>query len=257
MKGKFSMNDKGCRRSALSAAVVSALAVGSSLLPISYAIAKPSSAHAIIGTGADAIIGTGADAIIGTGLQKTRKPAAIIGTGADAIIGTGADAIIGTGADAIIGTGLQKGSNSALLMKGPIDQVDVTKGTFSLLGREFRIPNTSQLAASLQEAMLSGRAVDMAVFAKIDGGGNLINAAAKIVDVQYVAGASQVVLSGKIAALDPSTARALVQGMTVDFTSLLTSGSVELKRGDIVTFVGTLPQKGQQLIATGLIKRGN
>ena len=257
MKGKLSMNEKGRRRSALSAAVVSALAVGSSLLPISHAIAKPSSAHAIIGTGADAIIGTGADAIIGTGadaiigtgLQKAKKP--------NAIIGTGADAIIGTGADAIIGTGLQKGSSAAPLMKGPIDRVDVTKGTISLLGREFKIPSTSQLADSVQEAITSGRAVDMAVFGKIDGNGNLINAAMKIVDAQYIPGVSQVVLSGKIATLDASTARAIVQGITVDFTNLLASGNIDLKRGDIVTFAGTLPQKGQQLIATGLIKRGN
>ena len=265
MKGKLSMNEKGCRRSALSAAVVSALAVGSSLLPISHAIAKPSSAHAIIGTGADAIIGTGADAIIGTGadaiigtgLQKAKKPNAIIGTGADAIIGTGADAIIGTGADAIIGTGLQKGSSAAPLMKGPIDRVDVTKGTISLLGREFKIPSTSQLADSVQEAITSGRAVDMAVFGKIDGNGNVISAAMKIVDAQYIPGVTQVVLSGKIATLDASTARAIVQGITVDFTNLLASGNIDLKRGDIVTFTGTLPQKGQQLIATGLIKRGN
>jgi hypothetical protein len=104
--------------------------------------------------------------------------------------------------------------------------------------------------------MANGKIVDMAVFAKIDGSGNLVNAAVKIMDAQYVAGVSQVVLSGRIAAIDPSTARALVQGVSVDFTSLLTSGNVELAPGDIVTFVGTLPQKGQQLIATALIKRG-
>jgi hypothetical protein len=119
------MNAKGCRNSILSAAILSALAVGTAALPCNAAFAKgslgPQSAkgNAIIGTGADAIIGTGADAIIGTGHGKSAKGNAIIGTGADAIIGTGADAIIGTGhgksakgnaiigtgADAIIGTG--------------------------------------------------------------------------------------------------------------------------------------------------------
>jgi hypothetical protein len=291
------MNEKICRHSVLSLAVVSALAVGAALLPDATALAKSSrsapsgaranaiigtgadaiigtGADAIIGTGADAIIGTGADAIIGTGLQKAGRGKgnaiigtgadaiigtgadAIIGTGADAIIGTGADAIIGTGADAIIGTGLQKAGGAFLALMGPVDKVDRASGTVTVLNRRIRVPATSGLIDYLQQSAASGNSVELAIYARVDAAGILSSATARVLPGQYVAGVSKVVVSGMVSSIDAGTATAVVRGTVVNYSSLLSTTQVHLAAGDVVTFVGTLPQSGEQMLAAALVKRG-
>src|SRR4030095_14931805 len=105
---------------------------------------------AIDGTGVNAIIGTGADAIIGTGVQKTKRYSG------DAIIGTGVNAIVGTGVDAIVGTG-----RGALLLKGPVERTDTTKGTVRVLGKELRIGGSG--VESIARAISAGSAVEIAM----------------------------------------------------------------------------------------------
>jgi hypothetical protein len=241
------MKENGYKRTAISVAVMSALAVGATLLPTSGALAKPASSRAIIGTGADAIIGTGADAIIGTGLQKARK--------GQAIIGTGADAIIGTGADAIIGTGLQKNSGVTLALKGPVTNVDLAAGTASVLGRQLRVPSTA-LLTDISDALAAGTTPELAVLSRIGSDGKFVGATARRVYEQYVAGATKVVVTGKLTSVDAATAKATINGMMVDYSALLSNANVDLAAGQVVTLVGTLPQAGGQMIVTGLIKRG-
>jgi hypothetical protein len=303
------MKENGYKRTAISVAVMSALAVGAAILPTSGALAKPASsraiigtgADAIIGTGADAIIGTGADAIIGTGMQKARKGQAIIGTGADAIIGTGADAIIGTGmqkarkgqaiigtgadaiigtgadaiigtgadaiigtgadaiigtgADAIIGTGLQKNSGVSLALKGPVTNVDLAAGTVSVLGRQLRVPSAA-LLADISDALAAGTTPEIAVLSRIGSDGKLVDATARRIYEQYVAGVTRVVVTGKLTSVDGAAAKATINGITVDYSTLLSNADVNLSAGQVVTLVGTLPQAGTKLIVTGLIRRG-
>jgi len=257
------MKVNGYRQSKLSAAVISALAIGAISAPVSPAAGKPNSLrtpNAIIGTGADAIIGTGADAIIGTGKQKTRSANAIIGTGADAIIGTGADAIIGTGADAIIGTGSQKvgqhsGSSSAdLALMGPVTSVNSADGTVAVLGRNFRVPKSSPIFERIADSVTTGEVIQVAVFGKLGGNGELKRPMASVVSGQYVPGVSGVVVSGRIKAIDYATAKIAVGDLIVDYTGTLATRALTLKAGDLVRINGVQHQIGEAVFASELIK---
>jgi hypothetical protein len=252
------MNKKGCRTSALSAAIVSTLAMAAVSLPSNAAFAKSTTAtqpakrnaiigtgaDAIIGTGADAIIGTGADAIIGTGHAKSAKRNAIIGTGADAIIGTGADAIIGTGADRYV------------TVMGPVEKLDRRAGTLTIYGQQLRVPESSSFMHYVDQAMASGNTVEVAVLGRVDATGKLNGAVARVVPGQYVPGLSKVVLTNRVTAVDKSTGRVVVGAYAVDYSSLLATKQIALAIGDIVTVTGTQPQANQAVVATGLIVRG-
>ena len=217
-------------------------------------------ADAIIGTGADAIIGTGADAIIGTGAQKSASTDAIIGTGKkrQAIIGTGADAIIGTGADAIIGTGAQKSASTdaiigtgktAVLLVGPIDSVNVATGTISVLGKTLRMPSTERISA----ALAAGTQLVVAVSGKLSANGTTEQMKLRFVPVDYVAGATKVLASGRVSSFDSATGTMRIGSLTVDINSASFNKSPSL--GSVVQVAGTQPlRKGTVLAETIFVR---
>ncbi len=207
--------------------------------------------NAIGGTGVNAIGGTGVNAIGGTGV------AAIGGTGINAIGGTGvADAIGGTGTNAIGGTGQDRFVGAALTIKGPVEKVDLAASTISVFGRQLAIPRSSGLIEKVASAMAAGSTVEVAVYSRLDASGKLSSAKASILEGQYVAGVTKVVVSGKISAVNAAVATAVVNGVVVDYSAVLASRIPSLSVGDVVTFSGTLPQAGQQMLASGLVKRG-
>jgi hypothetical protein len=106
----------------------------------------------------------------------------------------------------------------------------------------------------LQSALLAGNSPELAVLSKPNSAGSLVGATAKILDNQYVSGVSKIVLTGKLTDVDNGTAKALIGSVTVDFSALLQDAATKLSQGETVTFVGTQPQEGGQVLATGLIK---
>jgi hypothetical protein len=207
-------------------------------------------ADAIGGTGKNAIGGTGFNAIGGTGVN------AIGGTGVAAIGGTGVNAIGGTGINAIVGTGQDRFVGVALTIKGPVEKVDVAANTISVFGRQLAIPRSSGLIEKVASAMAAGSTVEVAVYSRLDASGKLSAAKASILEGQYVAGVTKVVVSGKISAVNAAVATAVVNGVVVDYSAVLALGIPGLSVGDVVTFTGTLPQAGQQMLASGMVKRG-
>src|SRR4030095_16692225 len=126
---------------------------------------------------------------------------AIIGTGTNAIIGTGTNAIIGTGTNAIVGTGLNAiiGTGKPLLI-GPVDCFNVSKSTIQVFGRELKVANAAQLAASIS----GGRSLQVAVFGKLSAD-RLSQASLRVLADDYVAGSSAVVVAGTVSAADAAT----------------------------------------------------
>jgi len=257
------MNRKSYSRSTLSAAVISALAMSGAVVPSKEAFGSTASVSSLR-TGADAIIGTGADAIIGTGKQKTASADAIIGTGrnrggkSDAIIGTGADAIIGTGADAIIGTGKQKtasadaiiGTGRNLVLKGPVEKFNAESGIATIAGRDFRISPASGLYAQVSGLFSIGAIAEVAVYARLGAKGEFFSATAKLVPGQYVAGVSEIVLSGAIKTIKHELALAVIGNSVVDYSSLLlASSNLNFGVGDVVSVSGTQPLPGDRVLA--------
>jgi len=245
---------------------------------------------AIGGTGADAIGGTGltADAIGGTGRAKGR---AIGGTGSDAIGGTGVDvdaiggtggkgrAIGGTGADAIGGTGLTAdaiggtgrakgraiggtGSDAIggtgrgqLMLLGPIDSVDQARGTITVLGRKFQLP-TGQAGAQILNSYASGVSLQIAVLGTLSTSGKIANLHIQVLRAPYVPGVSEIVLTGIVQALDVTTGLVVINGVAVDYNSLLQTRVYAMRVGNIVTVRGTMPQAGQAINASVLVIHG-
>ena len=226
------MNGKVFRSSQLSVAVAAVLAFSGAVAP-GAALGKARS---------NAIIGTGADAIIGTGRAKS-STSAIIGTGADAIIGTGrakssTNAIIGTGADAIIGTG-----KPAVLMLGPVDVVNVADGTIQVLGRSLRIATADKIASE----MTAGRQLEVAVFGVLSSSGTVKKATLRMMPIDYVAGSSKVVVTGRVTQVDASTATVTVGQLKIDVSG---AGLARLPAvGDMTRVLGTQPLRGGIVLA--------
>jgi hypothetical protein len=164
--------------------------------------------RAIDGTDARAIDGTDARAIDGTDIW------AIDGTDARAIDGTDARAIDGTDARAIDGTDL--------VVLGEVDHAD--DGFISVLGQTVFQSNRNGLIRIGDTVAVYG-AIDVDT-------GSIVGAT-----VVPVADRGVSYLRGLVDQVDSATGRAVVSGVTVDYTALLSSGIVP-SVGDEVAITG-------------------
>jgi hypothetical protein len=169
---------------------------------------------AITGSGARAITGGGGMAITGSGAR------AITGGGGMAITGSGARAITGGGGMAITGSG-------ALLVLGRVSYVG--EDFISVLGQSvFAEPSSIS-------GLRAGSTV--AVFGSIDiDTGGIVGAS--IVDADsagFASGTSY--LTGIVDAVDSSKGMAMVSGVAVDYTGLLSNGAAP-SVGDMVSVAG-------------------
>jgi hypothetical protein len=124
-----------------------------------------------------------------------------------------------------------------------------------VFGRQLSVSRSSGLIEKVANAMAAGSTVEVAVYSRLDASGSLSGAKIAIVEEQYVSGVTNVVVSGKVSAVNPDVATAVVNGVVVDYSTVFAGGIPSLSAGDVVTFTGTLPQTGQQILASGLVKR--
>ena len=169
---------------------------------------------AITGSGAQAITGSGARAITGGGGM------AITGSGARAITGSGARAITGGGGMAITGSG-------ALLVLGRVSHVG--EDFISVLGQSVFADSSSI------SGLRAGSTV--AIYGSIDiDTGSIVGAS--IVDADsagFASGTSY--LTGIVDAVDSAKGVAMVSGIAVDYTGLLSNGAAP-GVGDMVSVAG-------------------
>jgi hypothetical protein len=196
----------------------------------------------------DAIVGTGrasggsADAIVGTGRASGGATDAIIGTGRTS--GGATDAIVGTGrasggaTDAIIGTG----AADSLVFLGPVQSFDFAESSVTVLGRKLLIP-ASNLTADVIQALCSGDA-QLAVLGRLTPSGSLKGGQVRVLANKYVAGASPIVVSGVLKAIDQAFGRARIGNVLVDFTAVLADNQALPAIGSVIVAVGIEAQAG-------------
>jgi hypothetical protein len=249
------MSNTSRRQSLLSAAVISVMTSSCLFaLPTLASVKRTSSAStdAIIGTGVQRSAST--DAIIGTGKQKASTDA-IIGTGKQRSAST--DAIIGTGkqkasTDAIIGTGRQGYQNAAALV-GPIVSFDSEARTITIHDRQLRISKDDATLELVAAGLASGNPIQATVVAALGKRGELMNPSLVVEKEPYVAGQSDVVVSGSVTSVDSFNGRAKIGSIEFDFTSALSTQEVEIVVGSIVQVMGTQPQYGQPVMANKVV----
>ena len=175
----------------------------------------------------------------------------------DAIGGTGINAIGGTGTDAIGGTGrtIKRSyyGDADVLVRGPVQKVDRTANSLTVFGRQFRLGADPRTAASISDAISGGETVVLTVLGKLGRNGEIQSGNASIARDQYAAGSSQVVLSGRVKAVDTSVGRLIIGQQVVDFTSVLADAHRSIKVGDVVRIVGTQAQLNGSITAQMLL----
>jgi hypothetical protein len=195
------------------------------------------------------------DAIIGTGVQRNASTDAIIGTGkqkasTDAIIGTGVQRNAST--DAIIGTGRQGYQNAAALV-GPIASFDSEARTITIHDRQLRISKDNATFELVAAGLAAGNPIQATVIAALGKRGELVNPSLVLEKEPYVAGQSDVVVSGSVTSIDSFNGRAKIGSIEFDYTSALSTQEVEIVVGSIVQVRGTQPQNGQPVLADKVV----
>jgi hypothetical protein len=206
---------------------------------------------AIGGTGrTDAIGGTGrTDAIGGTGrtdaIGGTGKTDAIGGTGrTDAIGGTGrTDAIGGTGrTDAIGGTGRTELTIEPDIL-GPVANIALESGSsIVVLGQHIELTGSTLVKGIVTEGAY------VAIFAEMNGAGELSATKVAVLDEAYVPGSSEVIVTGTVDAVNESIGTASISSLDVDYNAALWE-SFELSSGSKIKLRGIQPNPQGSIVA--------
>jgi hypothetical protein len=140
----------------------------------------------------------------------------------------------------IIGTG-------RVLLYGPIDAVNTEKKTISMLGRTLKLPTVDLIS----EAMAGGMQLVASVSGQLSITGKMEKITLSLADVSYVAGASKVVISGRVDKVDYSLGTMKVGRAVIDVTSALTAKAPSV--GDVVVVLGTQPTRKGIVIAERML----
>ena len=129
---------------------------------------------------------------------------------------------------------------------GAVDAVDTSAGTISVLGRTLRMPSADKVA----ELMASGRQLLVAVSGQMSPSGTLEKMKLRFVPTDYVAGATQVIVSGRANSIDASLGTMKIGKLTIDVSSV--AGMNLPVSGSLVQVVGTQPVRQGLVIAERL-----
>ena len=141
------------------------------------------------------------------------------------------------------------------MVLGPIESTDETKGTISVLGRRFQIP-AAAARSQILDRHASGESLQIAVSGTVSKVGKIRDLTIQVVPSPYVAGVSEVVLTGVVQAMDRTTGQAVVNGIAVSYTSLLETKASTANIGDVITVRGTMAQTGQAIDASVMVIHG-
>ncbi len=141
------------------------------------------------------------------------------------------------------------------MLLGPVESIDQARGTISMLGRTLQLP-AGEASWRILNSFASGTSLQIAVFGNLSTAGKISDLRIQMLPTQYVAGVSEVVLTGIVQAVDTSRALAVINGVAVDYNALLQTRASAVRVGSIVTVRGTMPQAGQAVNASVLVMHG-
>jgi hypothetical protein len=101
----------------------------------------------------------------------------------------------------------------------------------------------SNLTADVIQALSSGDA-QLAVLGRLTPSGSLKGGQVRVLANKYVAGASPIVVSGVLKAIDQAVGRARIGNVQVDFTAVLADNQPLPAIGSVIVAVGIQAQAG-------------
>ncbi len=185
-----------------------------------------SSVEGIHGSSIEGIHGSSVDGIHGSSVGG------IHGSSVDGIHGSSVDGIHGSSVDGIHGSSVDGIHGSSIfVLLGPINSINSREGVFVSMGQS--VMASPEMLNTLNVGDL------VAVHGSISGPGWLYADSVTVSAEQYVAGATEVFVSGILSSIDVSTGTAMLGSLTVDYTSSLGSG--RMPTGVVWAFRGTQP----------------
>ena len=183
------------------------------------------------------------DAITGGSLRAITGGSSLAITGGSATAITGGSATAITGGSSLAITG---GSIASYVLAGPIESLDFAEGSFGSLGQSVSMP-----AGQLNGLRIGDYVM---VRGQISGAG-MINAETVIrTGHRYIAGASEVFVTGIPTSVDFSRGTVLIGGLKVDYTSSLGGSNFE-GIGAAISVIGTQPALGGQMIGNWVLNK--
>jgi hypothetical protein len=148
----------------------------------------------------------------------------------------------GTSSAGITGGAHQSAKEApSLVLVGPVEAVSASRGLIVVLGQIVVTAEASQLTV--------GESVSVIGNVKPNGS---VEATAVQKAGLYVAGATQVLLTGVVQKVDNSVGHAVINGVPVDLTPLMSNGAVSLTAGSTVEIEGTQPANGGVVLVSGI-----
>ena len=120
------------------------------------------------------------------------------------------------------------------------------------MGKTLSLGKGSAALLSFNESLLAGKTVQVRIVAGFGKDGSLSQAKLTRVSGEYVAGVTDVIVSGKVTTVSASVGKVTVGGVKVDYTPLLAKQRVTLQVGDLISVVGTRPTASSEVVATGI-----
>ena len=152
-------------------------------------------------------------------------------------------------AGAVATVGLQSAvsrESLGLVLKGPVESIDRTAKTVTVLGQRISVPSTGELAV--------GSVVN--VYGRLETTGRISSVAVEDLALN-ASGADALYLKGVVTAVFAETGHARVGGTDVDYTALLSTSSFRVPvAGEIAEFRGTVPRTGGVFLAAAVIGTG-
>ena len=161
------------------------------------------------------------------------------------LVATFVTAILGAAGTAGYANSANTGSGDPLLVVGPVESVDSAHTMAVVLGQKVLV--------GAHDSVTVGNTV--AVYGAALGDGSL-NATKVVAEGNYVAGATPVFMTGTVQKVQTSIGRAVVSGITVDLTALMSQGPVTPAVGSTVEISGTQPVNNGLLVANSITGSG-
>ena len=161
------------------------------------------------------------------------------------LVATFVTAILGAAGTAGYANTANTGAGDPLLVIGPVESVNSAHSIAVVLDQKVLI--------GAHDSVTVGNTV--AVYGEVLGDGSL-NATKVVAEGAYVPGATPVFMMGTVQKVEASIGRAVVSGITVDLTALMSQGSVTPAVGSTVEVSGTQPANNGLLVASGIASSG-
>ncbi len=148
--------------------------------------------------------------------------------------------------------------NSQLVVLGPVEKVDLANGVLIIAGQTVTVNAATSI--SLDGAAAGGNALSLqqiqvgdlvAAYGQIGAPSTSVNRLGS----SYVAGATNIFVTGRVSSVDAAIGSAKINGLTVDYTAGLSDPTFSgLSVGDLVSVSGIQPVAEGQLLANKIFR---